>query len=146
VKNDCEEVALRVVNAVEEARVAKKLVVVALVVVEFKTERLRRDDDALTMIPMVAPPFGVMTVVSVVVAHFDEEPLAPHVIPVFERSPIEEKVAQPGVPPADETIKLVVEAVVAEREVVVAFVKSPTDAWMIRVKKLCDDVAFKVLN
>ena len=116
--------ALREFQAVEEARVAKKLVVVALVVVELTIERLVIDEEALMTIPMLVAPLGVMTEMSVVVAHLEVllPPPEPQAVPVFEMSPIEEKVAQPAVPPAEETMRLVVEAVVAESEVVVALV------------------------
>ena len=117
--------ALRELNWVELAVVAKKLVVVALVVVELTIERLVIDEEALITIPMLVAPLGVMTEMSVVVAHLEVllPPPEPQAVPVFEMSPIEEKVAQPAVPPAEETKRLVVEAVVAERLVVVAPVK-----------------------
>ena len=46
----------------------------------------------------------------------------PQVVPVFEINPMALKVAQPAVPPALETVRLVVEAVPVERIVVVALV------------------------
>ena len=49
-------------------------------------------------------------------------PDAEQAVPVLEMRPKELKVAQPAVPPALETTRPVVEAVVTDREVVVAFV------------------------
>jgi hypothetical protein len=42
-------------------------------------------------------------------------------VPVFEIRPVIENWAQPVEPPAEETMRFVVEAVVAERVVLVAF-------------------------
>lgn len=49
----------------------------------------------------------------------DVPPPVPQALPVFESVPFEEKVAHPGVPPALETTRLVVEAIVVERMLVV---------------------------
>ena len=48
-------------------------------------------------------------------------PPDPQAVPVFEMRPIELKVAHPAVPPALETIRFVVEAVVAVIAVVEAY-------------------------
>ena len=44
----------------------------------------------------------------------------PQAVPVLEMRPEALKVAQPGIPPAEDTTRLVVDAVIAERYVVVA--------------------------
>lgn len=88
-KNDCDEVAFKVLSWVDEAlveksevevasvkmaRVEKRLVEVAEVEVARMVESWVMDEEALIAIPMVREPFGVMTLVSVVVAHFEVEP------------------------------------------------------------------------
>ena len=58
-------------------------------------------------------------------------PPEPHAVPVFEMVPLEEKVAHPGVPPAEEMVKLVVEAKAVEMTVPVACTKSKSCRWEV---------------
>jgi hypothetical protein len=73
---------------------------------------------------ILLPPFGESVRPFDDVANLEFAPLlpdpVPHATPVLESTPVDENVAHPAVPPAELTMRFVVDAVVAERVVVVA--------------------------
>lgn len=88
-------------------------------------------DDALRIMPCVKSMTLVVALPQLKAVKGKAPPVpVPHETPVFEIRPVAENVAQPGVPPAEETIKLVVEPVpVMVRPVVEA--KGKTEAVLV---------------
>ena len=62
----------------------------------------------------------------------------PQAVPVFERSPDEENVAHPGAPPAEDTMRLVVDAIVVETTVEVANVSSVFPTSVVEASMLAN--------
>ncbi len=96
------------------------------------------------------PPLGEMESMpsDVVVANLElAELVVPQELPVLEISPVTEKVAQPAVPPALETTRLVVEALVDAKLVVVALVvvEKVAKRLVVEAVPLTSKVKFGVL-